>query len=42
MFLFSSYSLSSKIRCRGDVSIAALVGHEDMPATNLSTETYHA
>ncbi len=40
MFLFSSYSLVfSKIRCRGDVSIAAFVGHEDMPATNLSTET---
>ena len=39
MFLSSTYSLSfSKIRCSGDVLIAAFVGHEDMPATDFPNQ----
>jgi len=39
MFLSYSYSFSfSKIRCSGDVLIAAFVEHEDMPATIFSTK----
>jgi hypothetical protein len=37
MFLSYSYCCFSKFRCNGDVLIAALVGHEDMPATIFST-----
>ncbi len=37
MFLSSSYSLSlSKLRCRGDVPIAAFLGHEDI--SNVSNQ----